>query len=64
MQFAVVKVAKDHVRELGQKVAFKDLIHEGGDFTVDYFESVVFTAPPAAVSTRPQMSSVFGGPYR
>jgi hypothetical protein len=64
MRFAVVKIAKDHVRELGKKVAFKDLIHEGGDFAVDYFESVVFPAPPAVVPTRPQTGGPFGGTYR
>jgi hypothetical protein len=34
----VVKVAKIHVHELGNKAIFKDLIREGGDFAVDYFE--------------------------
>ncbi|KAF2006466.1 hypothetical protein P154DRAFT_422103 [Amniculicola lignicola CBS 123094] len=61
MRSAVVEVAKEHVRELGKKVVFKDLIHEGGDFAVDYFESVVFPAPPAVFSTRPQTVSLFGG---
>ena len=31
------RVAKDDVRELGKKAVFKDLIHEGGDFVVQYF---------------------------
>jgi hypothetical protein len=34
MRSTVVEVAKDHVRELGKKAAFKDLIYEGGDFVV------------------------------
>lgn len=41
MRSAVVEVAKAHVRELGKKEIFKDLIREGGDFAVDYFESVL-----------------------
>ena len=40
MRSAVVKVAKAHVRELGKKDIFKDLIREGGDFAIDYFESI------------------------
>ena len=40
MRSAVVKVAKTHLRELGKKETFKDLIREGGDFAVDYFESI------------------------
>ncbi|KAH5618969.1 hypothetical protein HBI23_245950 [Parastagonospora nodorum] len=57
MRSAVVKVAKDHVKELGGKAVFKNLIHEGGDFVVQYFESVIFPAPPAVSSTRPQSVS-------
>ncbi|KAF1952619.1 hypothetical protein CC80DRAFT_422155, partial [Byssothecium circinans] len=45
MRSAVVEVAKNHVRELGKKAVFTDLIREGGDFAVDYFKSVVFPAP-------------------
>jgi hypothetical protein len=61
MRSAVVEAAKDHVRELGKKVVFKDLIHEGGDFAVQYFEIVVFSAPPTISSTRPQTGSGFVG---
>ncbi|KAL5370866.1 hypothetical protein PMIN02_013007 [Paraphaeosphaeria minitans] len=64
MRSAVVEVAKNYVRELGKKVVFKDLIHEGGDFAVDYFESVVFPAPPAVLPTRPQAGGLFGGTYK
>jgi hypothetical protein len=64
MRSAVVEVAKDHVRELGKKAVFKDLIHGGGDFAVDYFESVVFPAPPAVFPTRPQTGGLFGGTYK
>jgi hypothetical protein len=46
MRSTVLEVAKAHVRELSEKAAFKDLIREGGDFAVQYFESVVFSAPP------------------
>ncbi|KAH7381197.1 hypothetical protein DE146DRAFT_278733 [Phaeosphaeria sp. MPI-PUGE-AT-0046c] len=60
MRSAVVEVAKEHVRELGTKVEFKDLIREGGDFAVEYFESVVFPAPPTVSSTRTQAGSGFG----
>jgi hypothetical protein len=52
MRSAVVEIAKNHVKELGKKVVFKDLIHEGGDFTVDYFESIVFPTALAVSSTR------------
>jgi hypothetical protein len=45
MRSAVVKVAKDHARELGKKAIFKDLIHEGGDFAVDFFESIMYQEP-------------------
>ena len=61
MRSAVVEVAKDHVSELGKKVAFKDLIYDGGDFAVQYFESVVFPAPSTVSSTRSQTGSGFGG---
>ncbi|KAF2181491.1 hypothetical protein K469DRAFT_589178 [Zopfia rhizophila CBS 207.26] len=45
MRSAVVEVARVHVRELGKKAIFKDLIREGGDFAVEYFESITFPAP-------------------
>lgn len=61
MRSAVVEVAKDHVRELGKMVLFKDLLREGGDFAVDYFESVVFPAPPAVLSTHLRAGGLFGG---
>jgi hypothetical protein len=64
MRNAIVEVAKDHARELGKNAVFKDLIHEGGDFVVQYFESVVFPAPPAVFSTRPQTGSLFGSTHR
>jgi hypothetical protein len=63
MRSAVVEVAKDHVRELGKMVLFKDLIREGGDFAV-YFESVVFPVPPAVLSTNPRAGGLFGGTYK
>ncbi|KAI1532888.1 BTB POZ domain-containing protein [Pyrenophora tritici-repentis] len=63
MRSAVIEVAKAHVKELGRKSVFKDLIHEGGDFAVHYFESVVFSAPPVVSSTlRQPGSGLFGGP--
>jgi hypothetical protein len=46
MRSTVLEVAKAHVRELGEKAAFKDLIREGGDFAVQYFVNVFFPAPP------------------
>jgi hypothetical protein len=42
MKDAVVRVAKQHARELAEKDIFKDLIREGGDFPVDYLESLIF----------------------
>jgi hypothetical protein len=53
MRSTVVEVAKAHVRELGEKAAFKDLIREGGDFAVQYFESVIFPAPPTVYTPIP-----------
>ena len=50
MRPTVLEVAKVHVRELGEKAGFKDLIREGGDFAVQYFEIVIYSAP-ALVST-------------
>jgi hypothetical protein len=47
MRSAVFEVAKTHIRELGKKTIFKDLICEGGDFAVDCFESVLSLVPPA-----------------
>jgi hypothetical protein len=44
MRYAVVEVAKVHTIELGEKAVFKDLIREGGDSAVQYFESVIFSA--------------------
>ena len=63
MRSAVVEVTRNHVRGLGKKVVFKDLIHKGGDYAVDYFESVVFPAPPAILSMCPQAGGLFGGGY-
>lgn len=60
----VQRVPKDHVRELGKKALFKDLMHEGGDCVVQYCESVVFRAPPAVSSTRPQTVCLFGNTHR
>jgi hypothetical protein len=37
---AVVEVARVHAGELGCKDIFKDLIYEGGDFAVDFVESI------------------------
>lgn len=62
MRSAVVEVAKMHMKELGKKDVFKDLIHEGGDFTVQYFESVIFPATPAVSSLPHQTVRIFGGP--
>ena len=63
MRSAVVEVAKAHVKELGRKAVFKNLIHEGGDFAVQYFESVIFSAPSAVSSTLRQTGGgLFGGP--
>ncbi|KAF2187414.1 hypothetical protein K469DRAFT_489988, partial [Zopfia rhizophila CBS 207.26] len=45
MRAAVVEVASVHVHELGMKAIFKDLIREGGDFAVEYFESTIFPEP-------------------
>ncbi|KAH9873079.1 hypothetical protein J1614_005476 [Plenodomus biglobosus] len=64
MRSAVVEVAKVHVKKLGKKAVFKDLIHEGGDFTVQYFESVIFPATPAVSSTPHQPVGLFGVPSR
>ncbi|KAH5617516.1 hypothetical protein HBI23_255110 [Parastagonospora nodorum] len=61
MRSAVVEVATKHVSELGQKIVFKDLIREGGDFTVDYLTSVVFPEPRTVSSSRPQPNGLFGG---
>ena len=51
MRSAVVEVAKVHVRELGSKDVFKDLIREGGNAAVQYCESnksrVPYSAWPA-----------------
>jgi len=38
-------VARVHARELGKKVMFKDLIREGGEFAVDFFESITYQEP-------------------
>jgi hypothetical protein len=51
MRSAIVEVVKIHVNELGEKAIFKDLIREGGDFTVDCFESVIFSESPAVPTT-------------
>ncbi|KAJ6191976.1 hypothetical protein J3E72DRAFT_273869 [Bipolaris maydis] len=61
MRSAVVEIAKVHVRELGGKDIFKDLIREGGDFAVQYFESVVFPPPSANSSTLHPRGGLFGG---
>jgi len=45
MRSAVVEVARVHARELGKKVMFKDLIREGGEFAVDFFESITYQEP-------------------
>jgi hypothetical protein len=64
MRSAVVEVAKKHVKELGKKVEFKDLIHEGGDFAVDFFESVVFPAPQVVFSAVTGTSGLVGSASR
>jgi len=40
MRSAVVEVASMHARELSKKAMFKDLIREGGEFAVDFVESI------------------------
>ncbi|KAF2002433.1 hypothetical protein P154DRAFT_462410 [Amniculicola lignicola CBS 123094] len=45
MRSAVIEVARVHVRELGKKAIFKDLIREGGEFAVDFFESITYGEP-------------------
>lgn len=60
MRSAVVEVAKVHVRELGSKDVFKDLIREGGDFAVQYYESVIFPPPPADSSNLRPTGGLFG----
>jgi len=47
MRAAVVEVASVRIHELGMKAIFKDLIREGGDFAVEYFESTIFPEPPS-----------------
>lgn len=65
MRSAVVEVAKAHVKELGRKSVFKDLIREGCDFAVQFFESVVYSAPPVVSSAFGQMDGgLFDGPPR
>jgi hypothetical protein len=64
MQSAVVKVAKNYVKELGKKAVFKNLIHEGSDFTINYFKSVVFPAPLAVFLTCPLTSGLFSSTYK
>ena len=53
MRSAVVDIAKVHAKELVTKTAFKDLIHDGGDFAVQYFQSVV-----SPVSFQADMSTI------
>jgi hypothetical protein len=60
MRSAVVEVAKTHIRELGEKAIFKDLIREGGDFAVDCFESVLSLVPPAGPNAFSASKSLFG----
>ncbi|EUC27104.1 hypothetical protein COCCADRAFT_42063 [Bipolaris zeicola 26-R-13] len=60
MRSAVVEIAKVHVKALGSKDIFKNLIREGGDFAVQYFESVIFPPPPATFSTTHPKDSWFG----
>src|SRR4051812_35515765 len=45
MRSAVVEVARVHAGELCCKAIFKELIREGGDFAVDFFESVTLPRP-------------------
>ncbi|EOA85871.1 hypothetical protein ACJQWK_02967 [Exserohilum turcicum] len=64
MRSAVVEIAKDHIKELGSKSIFKDLIREGGDFVVQYFESAIFPPPSATFSTLHPRGGLFGGPSK
>lgn len=57
MRSAVVEVAGLHKHELGKKAIFKDLIYEGGDFAVDYFESIAFLRPDDASKSFGQRTS-------
>jgi hypothetical protein len=61
MRSAVVEVAKTHIVDFGKKAAFKDLIHQGGDFAVDLFETAVI---PAVSNTYHPSSVLFGGGSR
>jgi hypothetical protein len=45
MRSAVVEVARVHASELCCKAIFKELIREGGDFAVDFFESITLPRP-------------------
>ncbi|KAF2181195.1 hypothetical protein K469DRAFT_589870, partial [Zopfia rhizophila CBS 207.26] len=42
LRSVVVEVAATHAHDLGSKEIFKDLICEGGDFVVDYFEKLLY----------------------
>ncbi|KAF2187347.1 hypothetical protein K469DRAFT_570324, partial [Zopfia rhizophila CBS 207.26] len=46
---AVVEVAASHVHDLSNKGIFKNLVREGGDFVVDYFENLRQTMKPNKV---------------
>ncbi|KAJ6276571.1 hypothetical protein J3E71DRAFT_187155 [Bipolaris maydis] len=61
MRSAVVEIAKVHVKELISKDIFKDLIREGGDFAVEYFESVVSPPAPATFSALRPRGALFVG---
>lgn len=36
----VVEIARAHARELGKKETFRELLQEGGDFTVEYVDAL------------------------
>jgi hypothetical protein len=61
MRSVVLKVAKIHAGELSKMSIFKDLIREGGDFAVQYFESII-SRTPRAVSNTSGTGGLFGTP--
>lgn len=40
MRSAVLQTAVAHARELGDEEAFKDLLREGGDFSLEYVDAL------------------------
>ncbi|KAF2193629.1 hypothetical protein K469DRAFT_239450 [Zopfia rhizophila CBS 207.26] len=46
LRSVVVEVAATHAHDLGSNGIFKDLVYEGGDFVVDYFEKLLYIMEP------------------